>query len=75
MTFHPPLHPRRPQRARLDRSTPPAFPGPATFAWLPMLRDVWRADIAVIGVSFDAGISYRSGAVSVQQQSGRPPGW
>ena len=34
----------------------------ATFARLPRLDEVERADIAVVGVPFDSGVSYRPGA-------------
>jgi agmatinase len=40
----------------------PRFSGLTTFARLPRLEDVDRADIAVVGVPFDAGTSYRPGA-------------
>jgi agmatinase len=40
----------------------PRFAGPATFALLPRLDQVTRADVAVLGIPFDAGTSYRSGA-------------
>ena len=40
----------------------PRFAGPPTFARLPRLDQVERADIAVVGVPFDAGTSYRPGA-------------
>ena len=40
----------------------PRFAGPSTFARLPELRDVSRCDIAIIGIPFDAGTSYRPGA-------------
>jgi len=36
--------------------------GPATFARLPEPRDVESWDVSVVGVPFDAGTSYRSGA-------------
>ena len=54
-----------------DKSTPvppvdgtvvPRFAGPSTFARLPELRDVPRADVAIVGIPFDAGTSYRPGA-------------
>ena len=35
---------------------------PSTFARLPELRDVEDCDVAIIGVPFDAGTSYRPGA-------------
>ena len=40
----------------------PRFAGPSTFARLPELRDVSRCDIAILGIPFDAGTSYRPGA-------------
>ena len=36
--------------------------GPATFARLPRLDQVARADIAVLGIPFDSGVSYPPGA-------------
>jgi agmatinase len=46
----------------VDSSLVPRFAGPATFARLPRLDQVDRADIAFVGVPFDAGVSYRPGA-------------
>jgi len=40
----------------------PRYAGPSTFARLPELRDVGRCDVAILGVPFDAGTSYRPGA-------------
>ena len=40
----------------------PRYAGPSTFARLPELRDVPRCDVAILGVPFDAGTSYRPGA-------------
>ena len=40
----------------------PRFAGPETFARLPRLDDVGRADVAVAGVPFDSGVTYRPGA-------------
>lgn len=40
----------------------PRFAGPSTFARLPEIRDVEHCDIAVVGIPFDAGTSYRPGA-------------
>jgi agmatinase len=45
-----------------DASLSPRYAGIATFARLPQLRDVPHADIAVVGVPFDSGVSYRPGA-------------
>ncbi|GAA3805696.1 agmatinase [Sphaerisporangium flaviroseum] len=49
-------------RGPVDSSRVPRFAGPATFARLPRLDEVGRCDIAVVGVPFDAGVSYRPGA-------------
>jgi agmatinase len=46
----------------VDATLVPRFAGPATFARLPRLDEVQRADIAVVGVPFDSGVSYRPGA-------------
>jgi agmatinase len=40
----------------------PRYAGIATFALLPRLEDVKRADVAVVGIPFDAGTSFRPGA-------------
>ena len=40
----------------------PRFAGASTFARLPELRDVSYCDVAVVGIPFDAGTSYRPGA-------------
>jgi len=40
----------------------PRFAGPDTFARLPRLDDVGRAAVALLGVPFDSGTSYRPGA-------------
>ncbi|GAC1666374.1 MAG: agmatinase [Candidatus Limnocylindrales bacterium] len=40
----------------------PRFVGPDTFARLPRLDDIGSAAVAIVGVPFDAGVSYRSGA-------------
>jgi agmatinase len=45
-----------------DASVVPRFAGPATFARLPRADQVDSFDIAVLGVPFDAGTSYRPGA-------------
>ncbi|TQS28341.1 agmatinase [Microbispora sp. KK1-11] len=49
-------------RGPVDSSRVPRFAGPATFARLPRLDEVGRADVAVVGVPFDSGVSYRPGA-------------
>ncbi len=46
----------------LDSSRVPRFAGFATFARLPRIDQVTHADIAVVGVPFDSGVSYRPGA-------------
>ncbi|GAT71776.1 agmatinase [Microbacterium sp. HM58-2] len=45
----------------IDASVNPRYSGIATFARLPRLEDVPRADIAVVGIPFDSGVSYRPG--------------
>ena len=45
-----------------DAVAVPRFAGPATFARLPRADQVERVDVAVLGVPFDAGVSYRPGA-------------
>lgn len=45
-----------------DARLVPRFAGPDTFARLPRLDDVGEAAVAVVGVPFDSGVSYRSGA-------------
>ncbi|MBP3037835.1 agmatinase [Arthrobacter sp. zg-ZUI100] len=40
----------------------PRYAGPATYARLPRLDEVARADVAVVGVPFDTGVSFRPGA-------------
>ena len=40
----------------------PRFAGPSTFARLPEIRDVESCDVAIVGIPFDAGTSYRPGA-------------
>jgi agmatinase len=46
----------------VDASVIPRFAGPATFARLPRIDEVSDVDVAVLGVPFDAGVSYRPGA-------------
>ena len=40
----------------------PRYAGPATFCRLPELRDVPYCDVAILGIPFDSGTSYRPGA-------------
>jgi agmatinase len=46
----------------VDASLIPRFAGPATFARLPRLDEVSEVDVALLGVPFDSGVSYRPGA-------------
>ncbi|WP_328608010.1 agmatinase [Amycolatopsis sp. NBC_00345] len=55
MTDQPPIGP-------LDSSRIPRYAGFATFARLPRIDEVEHADVAVVGVPFDSGVSYRPGA-------------
>lgn len=47
---------------QVDATVVPRFAGPATFARLPRIDEVSDVDVAVLGVPFDAGVSYRPGA-------------
>jgi agmatinase len=49
-------------RGPVDATVVPRYGGPATFARLPQLDQVDRADVAIVGVPFDSGVSYRPGA-------------
>jgi agmatinase len=46
----------------VDATVVPRYAGPATFARLPRIDEVGHADVAVLGVPFDSGVSYRPGA-------------
>ncbi|QCR18145.1 agmatinase [Agrococcus sp. SGAir0287] len=46
----------------VDASIVPRYAGIATFARLPRIEDVPRADVAVVGIPFDTGVSFRPGA-------------
>ena len=50
------------ERGPIDASRIPRFAGPPTFALLPRRDEVGRCDVAVVGVPFDSGTSYRPGA-------------
>jgi agmatinase len=47
---------------QVDATKVPRYGGPATFAKLPRIDEVSRADAAVLGVPFDSGVTYRPGA-------------
>src|SRR3954454_20580951 len=46
----------------VDATVVPRFAGPGTFARLPTLDEVGAAEIVVVGIPFDAGVTYRPGA-------------
>ena len=46
----------------IDSSRVPRYAGAATYARLPRLDQVAKADVTVVGVPFDTGVSYRPGA-------------
>ncbi|HZZ95692.1 MAG TPA: agmatinase [Jatrophihabitantaceae bacterium] len=46
----------------VDASRVPRYAGLSTFARLPRREDVATMDVAVVGVPFDSGVSYRPGA-------------
>lgn len=45
-----------------DASRAPRFTEPATFARLPRIDQVEAADVCIVGIPFDSGVSYRPGA-------------
>lgn len=45
-----------------DATKSPRYAGFSTFARLPRLEDVSNYDVAILGVPFDSGVSYRPGA-------------
>lgn len=47
---------------QVDATKIPRYAGPATFARLPEIDDVSDVDLAIVGIPFDSGVSYRSGA-------------
>ena len=51
-----------PPRGPVDATRVPRFAGPPTFARLPRIDEVSDVDVAVVGVPFDGGVSYRPGA-------------
>jgi agmatinase len=44
-----------------DSLQSPRFTGPSTFARLPLVRDLVDVDVAIVGVPFDTGVTYRVG--------------
>jgi agmatinase len=46
----------------VDATKVPRYAEPTTFARLPRMDQVGEPDIAIVGVPFDSGVSYRSGA-------------
>ena len=46
----------------IDPLKVPRFAGPATYARLPRIDEVTACDIAILGVPFDSGVTYRPGA-------------
>ncbi|MHB1210414.1 MAG: agmatinase [Acidimicrobiales bacterium] len=47
---------------QVDATKVPRYAGPATFALLPRIEEVGDVDIAIVGIPFDSGVSYRPGA-------------
>jgi guanidinobutyrase / D-arginase len=46
----------------VDATAVPRYAGPATFARLPRIDEVEHVDVALVGMPFDSGVSYRPGA-------------
>jgi guanidinobutyrase / D-arginase len=65
--------PRDEPKGPIDPLKVPRFAGPSTFARLPRLDEVGRCDVAVVGVPFDSGVTFRPGArfgpIAVRQAS------
>src|SRR5205807_3503632 len=53
---------REPPVGPLDALRHPRYAGLRTFARLPAIESVGRADVAVLGAPFDGGASFRPGA-------------
>jgi len=49
-------------RSRADATVDPRYAGLSTFARLPTTQEVPRWDIAIVGIPYDGGTSYRPGA-------------
>jgi agmatinase len=49
-------------RGPVDGRIVPRFAGPSTFARLPRLDEVGQCDVAIVGIPFDSGTTYRPGA-------------
>ena len=58
----------------VDATRVPRYAGPPTFARLPRTDQVTQTDVAVVGVPFDSGVSYRPGARFGPPTSARRPG-
>src|SRR3979411_3507084 len=54
--------PAEPPRGPVDAMAIPRFGGAPTFARLPRIDEVSTCDMAVVGVPFDSGVTYRPGA-------------
>jgi agmatinase len=50
-----------PRYAPEDSLQSPRFTGPSTFARLPFVRTLEEVDVAIVGVPFDTGVTYRVG--------------
>jgi agmatinase len=53
--------PHVPRYVPEDSLQSPRFTGPSTFARLPLVRDLDDVDVAIAGVPFDTGVTYRVG--------------
>ena len=47
---------------QVDSTKYPRYAEPSTFARLPRISEVPGADVGIVGVPFDSGVSYRPGA-------------
>lgn len=53
--------PKMPRYTPEDSLQSPRFTGPSTFARLPNVRTLEDVDVAIVGVPFDTGVTYRVG--------------
>ncbi len=64
---------REKPKGPIDPLQVPRFAGPSTFARLPRLDEVEHCDVAIVGVPFDSGVTFRPGArfgpIAVRQAS------
>ena len=56
---------------QIDATKVPRYSGLTTFAQLPELHEVSDVEVAIVGIPFDSGVSYRPGAGLVLAMSAK----